>query len=244
MENSISPVRRRAKGRRPGGCGMDSINMRTLRVVPARPQDVLSLYEGHGGRCTGRSRGVHADECRHHLAAPIFCAGYTVYSGLRWADPKSHERVAVFGISGLGHLAVQYPKAAGFETIAVSHSPDKDKMIRDLGADEIVRDGKSLAAVSWQVDRKRPNHASAGSLLGICGSVPKNAPCGRNGDSVSLCRRRIREALRSLLRPLLITGFEIADNVRHQVGTIFQRESEHRRRRVTGCSEFYEHRRV
>src|SRR5262249_58399004 len=37
-------------------------------------------------------------------------------------------------------------KAAGFETIAISHSPDKDKMIRDLGADEIVRDGKSLAA--------------------------------------------------------------------------------------------------
>jgi alcohol dehydrogenase len=41
---------------------------------------------------------------------------------------------------------VQYAKAAGFETIAISHSPDKDKMIRDLGADEIVRDGKSLAA--------------------------------------------------------------------------------------------------
>jgi D-arabinose 1-dehydrogenase-like Zn-dependent alcohol dehydrogenase len=40
---------------------------------------------------------------------------------------------------------VQYAKAAGFETIAISHSPDKDKMIRELGADEIVRDGKSLA---------------------------------------------------------------------------------------------------
>jgi len=52
----------------------------------------------------------------------------------------------VLGIGGLGHLAVQYAKAAGFETIAVSHSPDKDKMIRDLGADEVVRDGKSLAA--------------------------------------------------------------------------------------------------
>src|ERR1700730_11439617 len=49
------------------------------------------------------------------------------------------------GLAGLGHLAVQYAKAAGFETIAVSHSSDKDKMIRDLGdADEIVRDGKSL----------------------------------------------------------------------------------------------------
>jgi len=43
-------------------------------------------------------------------------------------------------------LALQYAKAAGFETIAISHSPDKDKMIRDLGADEIVRDGKGLAA--------------------------------------------------------------------------------------------------
>ena len=82
----------------------------------------------------------------YEQAAPIFCAGYTVYSGLRWADPQPHERVAVLGIGGLGHLAVQYAKAAGFETIAVSHSPDKDKLIRDLGADEIVRDGKSLAA--------------------------------------------------------------------------------------------------
>jgi D-arabinose 1-dehydrogenase-like Zn-dependent alcohol dehydrogenase len=85
------------------------------------------------------------DKVGYEQAAPIFCAGYTVYSGLRWADPQPHERVAVLGIGGLGHLAVQYAKAAGFETIAVSRSPDKDEMIRDLGADEIVRDGKGLA---------------------------------------------------------------------------------------------------
>ena len=53
--------------------------------------------------------------------------------------------MAVLGIGGLGHLAVQYAKAAGFETIAISGSPDKDKMIRELGADEIVRNGKELA---------------------------------------------------------------------------------------------------
>ena len=86
------------------------------------------------------------DSVSYEQAAPIFCAGYTVWSGLRWADPQPHERVAVLGIGGLGHLAVQYAKAAGFETIAISHSPDKDKMIRELGADEIVRDGKSLTA--------------------------------------------------------------------------------------------------
>ena len=86
------------------------------------------------------------DKVSYEQAAPIFCAGYTVYSGLRWADPQPHERVAVLGIGGLGHLAVQYAKAAGFGTIAISHSPDKDMMIRELGAEEFVRDGKGLTA--------------------------------------------------------------------------------------------------
>ncbi|MBD1848017.1 alcohol dehydrogenase catalytic domain-containing protein [Cyanobacteria bacterium FACHB-63] len=80
----------------------------------------------------------------YEQAAPIFCAGYTVWSGIRIADPKPHERIAVVGVGGLGHLAIQYAKAAGFETIAISHSPDKEKMIRDLGADEVVADGEQL----------------------------------------------------------------------------------------------------
>lgn len=86
------------------------------------------------------------DGLSYEQAAPIFCAGYTVWSGLRWADPKPGQRVAVVGVGGLGHLAVQYAKAAGFHTIAISRSPDKDALIRELGADEIVRDGKGLAA--------------------------------------------------------------------------------------------------
>lgn len=84
------------------------------------------------------------DGLSYEQAAPIFCAGYTVWGGLRIADPKPHERVAVLGIGGLGHLAIQYANAAGFETIAVSRSRDKDKMIRQLGAHEIVSDGQGL----------------------------------------------------------------------------------------------------
>jgi D-arabinose 1-dehydrogenase-like Zn-dependent alcohol dehydrogenase len=81
------------------------------------------------------------------LAAPIFCAGYTVWSGLRWANPQPGEKIAIIGIGGLGHLAVQYAKAAGFYTIAVSRSKDKEKMIRGLGADEVVADGAALEAI-------------------------------------------------------------------------------------------------
>lgn len=86
------------------------------------------------------------DGLSYEQAAPVLCAGYTVWSGLRLAEPQPHERVAVVGIGGLGHLGIQYSKAAGFETMAITRSKDKEKMILDLGADEIVPDGEALRA--------------------------------------------------------------------------------------------------
>lgn len=85
------------------------------------------------------------DALSFEQAAPIFCAGFAAYSGLRVAQPRPGDRVAVVGIGGLGHLAVQYAKTAGFYTIAISPDPSKDMLIHHLGADEIVRDGKGLA---------------------------------------------------------------------------------------------------
>ena len=84
------------------------------------------------------------DGLSYDQAAPIFCAGYTVYSGLRFAYPKPHERVVVVGIGALGHLGIQYSKAAGFETIAVTHSKDKEELAYKLGADSVVPDGGIL----------------------------------------------------------------------------------------------------
>ena len=84
------------------------------------------------------------DGLAYEQAAPVFCAGYTVWSGLRWANPKPRERIAVVGIGGLGHLALQYSKAAGFETIAITHSKDKEELAHKLGADVVVSDGQGL----------------------------------------------------------------------------------------------------
>ncbi|MGB8158969.1 MAG: alcohol dehydrogenase catalytic domain-containing protein [Nitrososphaeraceae archaeon] len=84
------------------------------------------------------------DGLSYDQAAPIFCAGYTVYSGLRFAYPKPHERVAVVGIGALGHLGIQYSNAAGFETIAVTHSKDKEELAYKLGANSVVSDGDML----------------------------------------------------------------------------------------------------
>ena len=77
-------------------------------------------------------------------AAPIFCAGFTVMSGLRNAAPKPGERVAVLGLGGLGHLAVQYAKALGLEVFVLTGSAGKKDEARRLGADEVVVAGDDL----------------------------------------------------------------------------------------------------
>jgi len=80
----------------------------------------------------------------YEQAAPIFCAGYTVWSGIRMANPQIGERIAVLGVGGLGHLALQYARCAGFETVAVTKTGDKLDFIRSLGVDAIVADGDEL----------------------------------------------------------------------------------------------------
>ncbi|XVV01006.1 alcohol dehydrogenase catalytic domain-containing protein [Actinosynnema sp. CA-248983] len=84
------------------------------------------------------------DVLSFELAAPVMCAGYTSWSALRRADPRPHERVAVLGIGGLGHMAVQYSRACGFFTIAITHTADKHDRARELGADVVVSNGREL----------------------------------------------------------------------------------------------------
>lgn len=70
--------------------------------------------------------------------APILCAGVTVYKGLKETDTKAGEWVAISGIGGLGHLAVQYAKAMGMHVAAIDVSEEKLGLARKLGADITV----------------------------------------------------------------------------------------------------------
>ena len=70
--------------------------------------------------------------------APIICAGVTVYKGLKETDAKAGEWVAISGIGGLGHLAIQYAKAMGFHVAAIDVDNDKLQLAKDLGADLVV----------------------------------------------------------------------------------------------------------
>ncbi|TMW64412.1 hypothetical protein Poli38472_013034 [Pythium oligandrum] len=70
-------------------------------------------------------------------AAPLLCAGVTVYTPLR-EHVKPGQRVGVVGIGGLGHLALQFIRALGAEPVAFSQSPNKEEQARELGAVDFV----------------------------------------------------------------------------------------------------------
>jgi propanol-preferring alcohol dehydrogenase len=71
-------------------------------------------------------------------AAPILCAGVTTYKGIKETDTKPGDWLAISGIGGLGHVAVQYAKAMGLHVVAIDVSEDKLALARRLGADITV----------------------------------------------------------------------------------------------------------
>lgn len=71
-------------------------------------------------------------------AAPVLCAGVTVYKGLKVADSKPGHWVVISGIGGLGHMAVQYAKAMGLNVAAVDVDDAKLDLARRLGASVTV----------------------------------------------------------------------------------------------------------
>jgi len=103
----------------------------------------------------GFSSSVIAD-CRfaHHLpasmpseiAAVLMCAGLTVYSALRTHLTSPQQKVAILGVGGLGHLAIQFAHAFGCEVAAISSSPDKKAQALEFGADQFI-DSTQLKSV-------------------------------------------------------------------------------------------------
>jgi propanol-preferring alcohol dehydrogenase len=82
-------------------------------------------------------------------AAPLTCAGVTTYKAVKMSGARSSDLVAVFGIGGLGHLALQYAKIAGASVVAVDIEDEKLQLAKDLGADFTVnaRTGDPVAEI-------------------------------------------------------------------------------------------------
>jgi alcohol dehydrogenase, propanol-preferring len=71
-------------------------------------------------------------------AAPLFCAGVTVYRALKQADMLPRQRLAVFGVGGLGHMAVQIGRELGADVTAIDVSEQKLELAKSLGATSTI----------------------------------------------------------------------------------------------------------
>lgn len=78
------------------------------------------------------------DALKSEEAAPLLCAGITVFNALRNSGITAGDLVAIQGIGGLGHLAIQYANKMGMKTVAISTSDDKKDLATKLGAHHFI----------------------------------------------------------------------------------------------------------
>jgi D-arabinose 1-dehydrogenase-like Zn-dependent alcohol dehydrogenase len=79
-------------------------------------------------------------------AGPLMCAGITTFNALRHCDAHPGDLVAVLGVGGLGHLAIQFAARMGFRTVAIARGGDKEALTRELGARRYIDSQREDAA--------------------------------------------------------------------------------------------------
>jgi alcohol dehydrogenase (NADP+) len=125
-------------------------------------------------------------------AAPLLCAGVTVFTPLKQEGVKAGDRVGVIGIGGLGHIAIQFINALGATPVAFSRSANKEKEAREIGAKEFYdlsnedHRNKAMGSVDYLVltaDGKNMPFDLYLSLLRKCGTF---IICGMPTDQIKI----------------------------------------------------------
>ncbi len=139
------------------GVAWHARRLRRLRILhdrlgnPVRePAQQRLQRERHVRRVRDRRRALRRAAARRRdfaELAPILCAGVTTYKGIRETEARPGEWIAISGIGGLGHLAVQYAKAMGLHVAALDIGEEKLALARRLGADLAV-DARAPDAVA------------------------------------------------------------------------------------------------
>ena len=123
--------------------------------VSAQPT-IAGRHGGFADKVRANSRSVVAlpDGIAADSAGPLFCGGITVFNPLVQYDVKAGQKVAVIGIGGLGHMAVQFLRAWGCEVTAFTSSENKKDEAVNLGAHHVInsRDTTLLDDMAGQFD--------------------------------------------------------------------------------------------
>jgi len=112
----------------------------------------LSRDGGYADYMTARASALALvpEELSAADAAPLMCAGVTTFNCLRNSGARPGEIVAVLGLGGLGHLAVQYAAKSGFRTVAIARGSDKQELAAKLGAWKFIDNASQDVAAELQ----------------------------------------------------------------------------------------------
>jgi uncharacterized zinc-type alcohol dehydrogenase-like protein len=145
---SLEVGQRVGLGWQSNSCGHCEWCMKGLEnLCPESEATCVHRNGGYADRVRANNRFVVPipDALDSEHAAPLLCAGITVYNPLRINGINPSSRVGVVGIGGLGHLAIQFARVFGAEVTAFSTSPAKEEEARALGAHHFVNSLESKA---------------------------------------------------------------------------------------------------
>ncbi len=121
------------------------------------------------------------DDLKSDEAAPLLCAGITTFNALRHSGARAGDLVAILGLGGLGHLAVQFAAKMGFKTAAIARGAEKGPLAKKLGAhiyidstvqnaaEELTKLGGAKVILATVTDAKSMSSVIAG--LGVDGKL-------------------------------------------------------------------------
>ncbi|TXL82359.1 zinc-binding dehydrogenase [Vineibacter terrae] len=147
---SIWKVGQRVGVGRLGGHCNECVQCRQGRFELCRNQPFVgaSCDGGYAEMMLARGTGLVSipDELNSEEAAPILCAGIATFNALKKCGAEAGDLVAVFGIGGLGHMAVQYARRMGFKVVAVGRGEDIAELALKLGAHVYIDTNREAAA--------------------------------------------------------------------------------------------------
>lgn len=170
-------------GRLGGPCGQcDQCRRGRFNLCADQPVTGSSRDGGYAERMLARASGLVAipDDLGSEEAAPILCAGLATFNALKSCGAEAGETVAIFGIGGLGHMAVQYARAMGFRTVAIGRGAEIAADALQLGAHRYIDTGAQDAAAELaQMGGAQAILATPVAAAPTAALLPGLAPGGR-----------------------------------------------------------------
>ncbi|CAM3046210.1 alcohol dehydrogenase [Legionella steigerwaltii] len=145
------------------------------------------------------------DELSFAEAAPLMCAGITTFNALRNSVARAGDLVAIQGVGGLGHLAIQFANKMGFKTVVLSKGADKEPLAKKLGAHIYINSDEKDVALELKklggaqvILATAPSGKSISPLIDGLGNKGELVVVGASNDPIEVISTQLILANRSI----------------------------------------------